>query len=170
MSASPITATGPANAPVITPDGRGFVLNSRQVVKRSLADTFAFFSDASNLEHITPPSLGFDILTPTPIEMRVGALIEYRIRLMGVPMGWLTRIDRWESGRAFVDTQLRGPYARWVHLHTFAAVEGGTLVEDRVEYTLPLAPLSHPAHALFVRPMLERIFRHRSEVISRLLG
>ena len=168
LASLPATATAPA--PRISRLGRGFVLESRQLVKSGLDETFAFFADAANLEHITPPFLGFDIRTPLPIDMHEGTLIEYRLRLMGIPMGWLTRIDRWEPGRSFVDTQLRGPYARWVHLHTFERTEGGTLVGDRVEYTLPLAPLSHPAHPLFIRPMLERIFRHRFEVISRVLG
>lgn len=158
------------SAPVITAAGDGFVLESRQWVKRPLDETFAFFADAANLEKITPPFLGFDIRTPLPIAMHDGTLIEYRLSLMGLPMRWLSRIERWVPGQSFVDVQLRGPYARWVHSHTFAAHDGGTMVQDRVEYTLPLAPLSLPAHAMFVRPMLERIFRHRCVVITRLLG
>ncbi len=157
-------------APTIRPDGPGFVLTTSQYVARPLEDAFAFFADAANLERITPAFLGFDIRTPLPILMRDGALIEYRIRLGGIPMKWLTRIDRWRPGVEFVDTQLAGPYARWVHLHTFRAEGGGTRMEDRVEYRLPLAPLSHPAHELFVRPMLDRIFRHRHAVIAARLG
>jgi ligand-binding SRPBCC domain-containing protein len=152
------------------PGGRTHVLESAQWVPTGLDETFAFFSDASNLEAITPGFLGFEIRSPLPIEMRAGALIEYRIRLLGVPMPWLTRIERWEPGRSFVDIQLRGPYARWVHAHRFASADGGTRVEDRVEYAVPLAPLSDPVRALFVRPTVERIFRHRHAAIARILG
>lgn len=152
------------------PGGRIHLLESRQWVPAGLDDTFAFFADASNLEAITPGFLGFEIRTPRPIEMREGTLIEYRIRLAGVPMPWLTRIERWRPGRSFVDVQLRGPYARWVHTHDFAPAGGGTLVEDRVEYALPLAPFSDPVRALCVRPTLERIFRHRHAAIARFLG
>jgi len=150
--------------------GRFHVLRSRQWVAAPLEECFAFFSDAANLEALTPPFLNFRILTPLPIEMKTGALIEYRIRLMGVPMPWLTRIDEWTPGRGFVDTQLKGPYARWVHRHTFSPADGGTLVRDEVEYALPLAPLSAPAHALFVRPQLRAIFAWRRQAIERLLG
>lgn len=169
MNAAP-TATSTSPAPVIRPDGAGFVLTATQYVPRPLDETFAFFSDARNLERITPPHLGFDIRTPMPIAMHDGTLIEYRIKLQGIPMKWLTRIDRWRPGVEFVDTQLQGPYAKWVHHHTFRAEGAGTRMEDRVEYRLPLAPLSHPAHALLVRPMLEGIFRHRFEVIAKMLG
>jgi len=148
----------------------GHVLETNQWVGAGLEETFALFSDAANLEAITPPSLGFEILTPLPIEMHDGALIEYRLSVMGLPINWLTRIERWIPNHSFVDVQLRGPYARWVHEHTFTAESGGTRVRDRVEYALPFAPLSEPVHSLFVRPMVESIFRHRHDSIARLLG
>jgi len=150
--------------------GRVHVLRSRQWVPAPLEDCFAFFSDAANLEALTPPALSFRILTPLPIEMKAGALIEYRIRLMGVPMPWLTRIDEWRPGHGFVDTQLCGPYARWVHRHSFTPADGGTWVRDEVEYALPLEPLTAPAHALFVRPQLRAIFAYRQRAIAKLLG
>jgi len=146
------------------------VLETWQWVPAGIEETFAFFSDARNLEAITPRFLGFEIRTPLPIEMREGTLIEYRLRLMGLPMTWLTRIDRWEPGAGFVDRQLRGPYARWVHTHRFTPADRGTLIEDRVEYEVPLAPLSEPVRALFVTPTVERIFRHRHGVVARRLG
>jgi ligand-binding SRPBCC domain-containing protein len=145
------------------------VLETDQWVGAGLEETFAFFSDATNLGAITPPYLGFRILTPLPIEMRDGALIEYRLTMMGLPMNWLTRIEQWAPNHSFVDVQLRGPYARWVHRHTFVSEAGGTRVRDRIEYAIPFAPLSDPVLALFVRPTLGRIFRHRHETIARLL-
>jgi ligand-binding SRPBCC domain-containing protein len=149
---------------------RSHLLTSEQRVRAGLDETFAFFADAANLQAITPPFLDFAIRTPLPIEMRAGTLIEYRLGLMGLPMGWLTRIDEWEPGRGFTDVQLRGPYTRWVHRHTFERDGTGARVLDRVEYALPLAPLSAPAHALFVRPTLERIFAYRRAAIARRLG
>lgn len=146
------------------------VLSTEQWVPTPLDETFAFFADAFNLEGITPPFLRFRIITPPPITMRVGTLIEYRLSLYGMPMRWLTRIDRWEPGVAFVDRQVEGPYRKWVHLHTFKASDGGTQVNDRVDYELPLEPLSNPAHPLFVRPSLERIFAFRRAAIHRRLG
>lgn len=141
-----------------------------QWVGADIERTFAFFSNAANLETITPPYLHFRILTPLPIEIREGALIEYRIRLFGAPVHWLTRIEEWQPGRSFTDVQVRGPYALWVHRHRFTAREGGTLVEDHVEYRVPGTPLSAPVHSLFVRPTVERIFAHRRRAIERILG
>ena len=146
------------------------VFEDEQWVPSDPATTFAFFSDAANLETITPPFLNFEILSPLPVAMRAGALIEYRLRLMGVPLRWLTRIDDWVPGQSFTDIQLRGPYACWIHRHSFSPREGGTLVRDQVRYSLPLEPLSAPVHALFVRGTIERIFAHRRAVIGRILG
>lgn len=143
------------------------VFEAAQVLPAPLSEVFAFFADAANLEAITPPFLGFRILTPLPIDMHEGALIRYRLRLHGLPMEWLTRIDQWRPGEAFIDHQLRGPYARWVHLHTFEEHPQGTLVRDRVEYALPLDPLSRPAHGWFVRPRIESIFAYRSRVLMQ---
>ena len=145
-------------------------LDTEQVVGAGIEGTFAFFANAANLDAITPPSLGFTILTPLPIEMREGTLIEYRLGLLGIPIHWLTRIDEWTPGRSFTDTQLRGPYALWVHRHSFAPHQDGTLIRDRVDYALPLAYLTAPIHALFVRHMIERIFAYRRDVIARVLG
>ena len=143
---------------------------AHQWVPSPIEQTFGFFADAANLEAITPPFLNFRILTTLPVAMCVGARIDYRIALYGVPMTWKTRIERWEPGASFVDRQLSGPYAQWIHLHTFTSVHGGTQLDDRVEYALPLDPLSRPGHRLFVRPTIERIFAHRRQVIAQRFG
>ena len=128
---------------------------------------FPFFAEAANLEAITPPWLKFRIVTPTPIEMRPGARIEYRLRLHGVPVSWLTEIEEWEPGVRFVDRQIRGPYTLWHHTHTFTDDgSGGTLMEDTVRYALPLGPLGELAHRLFVARDLRRIFDYRAAAVA----
>jgi len=151
-------------------DMRWHRLETEQVVAAGLDDTFGFFADAGNLETLTPPFLRFRIVTPRPIAMREGARIEYRLRLRGVPVRWLTRIDEWRPGVGFVDRQLSGPYAAWIHRHDFERHTCGTLVRDRVDYALPLDPLSRPLHRLLVRPDLERIFGYRRDAVARVLG
>ena len=146
------------------------MLEHTQVLPADPDEVFCFFADAFNLEEITPPWLCFRIVTPRPIAMAEGALIEYRLALHRVPVRWLTRIETWEPGRRFVDVQVKGPYRRWHHSHTFEPVPGGTLVSDQVSYALPLGPLGRLAHAAFVRGDLERIFDFRHEQVARRLG
>ncbi len=140
-----------------------------QVLPGSPEEVFGFYADAGNLERITPAWLGFRIVTPQPIEMGVGALIEYRLKLHGVPVSWLTRIETWEPGVRFVDVQLKGPYRLWHHTHTFEPADGGTRVRDEVRYALPLGPLGELAHQLIVRRDLERIFDFRHASVSKVM-
>jgi ligand-binding SRPBCC domain-containing protein len=130
-------------------------------------EVFPFFADAGNLEAITPPWLAFTVVTPRPIELRAGALIEYRLKLHGLPISWLTRIEEWVPGERFVDAQLNGPYKLWHHTHEFAADgPGHTLMRDTVRYALPFAPLSEIAHRAFVARDLERIFDYRRDYLT----
>ena len=145
------------------------VIEREQLVARELPAVFEFFSRARNLEALTPPWLSFSVLTPEPIQMRPGTLIDYRLRLHGIPMRWRTLIETWDEHRSFVDRQLRGPYKLWHHTHTFAAVNGGTLVRDRVRYEIPLGPAGELARRLFVARDLERVFAFRHAAVVRLL-
>lgn len=147
-----------------------FILEREQFIPRPLAEVFPFFADAGNLEEITPAFLHFRILTPRPIAMQPGTLIDYRLRLFGVPIAWRTRIDEFDPPRRFVDFQLRGPYKLWHHTHEFREMSGGTLMLDRVRYEINYGPAGTLANALWVRPTLARIFDFRRAAIERLLG
>jgi ligand-binding SRPBCC domain-containing protein len=146
------------------------VLERDQVLPHARADVFAFFSDAFNLEAITPPWLAFRVQTPGPIEMAPGPLIEYRLRLHGLRVDWLTRIEIWEPGRRFVDAQVRGPYRLWRHTHVFEDHPDGTLVRDSVSYEIQLGPLGELARLAFVRRDLDRIFEYRRAAVAERSG
>jgi hypothetical protein len=148
-----------------------YILQREQIVPRSRRETFAFFADAYNLERITPPFLKFRILTPRPIAMAAGALIEYQLSLYGIPFRWRTLIEAWTPETGFVDRQLRGPYALWHHTHEFEEVSAGqTRVRDTVRYRIGFGPLGRVAHVLFVERSLNRIFDYRAEATAQLLG
>ena len=148
---------------------RDRVLERTQTVARPLDETFAFFADPRNLEAITPAWLRFRILE-APDELRRGARLRYRLRLLGVPIGWRTEISEWHPPRTFVDVQVAGPYPLWVHTHRFAAVPGGTEIHDSVRYRVPGGPLAPLVDRLAVRRWLERIFDHRAGCLARLLN
>ena len=138
------------------------VLTREQHLPGPPDEAFPFFADAGNLEAITPAWLNFHIVTPRPIEMRVGTLIEYRLTLHRVPVAWLTRIEEWVPGERFVDAQIYGPYALWHHTHEFEADGDGTIVRDTVRYALPFGVFGGLAHLAFVRRDLEKIFDYRT--------
>lgn len=142
-----------------------FTFETELWLPRPLEEVFPFFAEARNLETLTPPWVGFEVLTPEPITMGCGTLIDYRIRVHGIPLRWRTEIAEWQPPHRFVDRQLRGPYTLWHHTHTFEERDGGTLCRDRVRYRPRGGALMN---RLFVRRDVERIFRFREQRMREL--
>ena len=145
---------------------RTFKLTTEQLIEKSQEEVFSYFSDAHNLAEITPPWLHFVVLTPRPIEMEVGTLIDYRLKLRGIPVRWQSEITEWKPPYFFADEQRRGPYRCWIHKHTFVETDGGTLVGDEVEYAVLGGKL---INNLLVRRDIEKIFEYRSQKLQELL-
>jgi len=146
------------------------VLQAEQWLPRPVEEVFAFFSDAHNLDVLTPPLVHFKILTARPISMTAGTQIEYRIGWRWIPLRWKTEISEWEPPGRFVDRQISGPYRQWVHEHAFEARDGGTLMRDRVEYAVPGWLLEPLVHAWVVGPDVRRIFDFRRAKMAELFG
>ncbi|MGI8607613.1 MAG: SRPBCC family protein [Candidatus Dormibacteria bacterium] len=143
------------------------VFEREQVLDLPQGDVFRFFSDANNLRLITPAFLGFKFEEPPPPELAVGSEIRYTIRVFGLPVKWTTRIREWDPPYRFADLQTRGPYAYWLHTHTFSAIDGGrTLMRDRVIYRVPLGPFGEVARRLFVDRQLKQIFDYRERAFG----
>lgn len=145
-------------------------LEREQWVPSDLGQVFEFFSDPGNLADLTPRWVGFRIRTPQPIEMRKDQMLDYRIRLAGVPLRWRTRVTAWDPPRGFVDVQERGPFALWEHTHRIRPLGDGVLVTDVVRYAMPLGPLGRLVHALVLRAALAAIFDYRRAAIRAWLG
>jgi len=141
--------------------------SSEQWLPATRDKVFPFFADAANLQEITPPWLDFRVATPQPLAMRVGALIDYRLKVHGIPLRWRSEITAWEPPHRFVDEQQRGPYRLWIHEHLFEERDGGTLVVDRVRYAVPGGAL---INWLFVRHDIARIFAHRTAALRQRFG
>jgi ligand-binding SRPBCC domain-containing protein len=143
------------------------ILERTQIIREAREEVFEFFANAANLERITPPELNFHIITPQPIDVKKGALIDYRLKLRGIPITWKTEITQWNPPHDFVDTALKSPYKQWIHLHTFeeGADEGETIMKDVVRYRLPLEPFGDLAH-FYVKKELAYIFDYRRQVIE----
>ncbi len=146
--------------------GGFFTVETRVFLPRPLDVVFPFFADAGNLESITPPWLRFEVLTPLPITMCAGAIIQYRLALHGIAVRWHTEITVWEPPFRFVDEQRLGPYRKWIHEHTFAECVGGSEMRDFVRYLVPGGWLGN---SLFVRRDVRRIFEYRARKMRDLL-
>ena len=147
-----------------------YILTFEQQVPRPLAEVFAFFSRAQNLEVLTPPWLNFKILDVAPQPSQPGALISYSLRVHGIPLRWTSEIVQWEPPHRFVDLQLRGPYKLWRHEHRFEARDGGTLISDTIKLALPLGVLGQLAYKFKIHSDVGKIFAFRKTTIRALFG
>ena len=146
-----------------------YILERTQFVPVSIQEAFGFFSEAHNLEEITPSWLRFEVLC-APDRLGYGSLLAYRLELFRVPIHWLTRISTWHPPRSFADEQISGPYPLWEHTHRFVAVPGGTEIYDHVRYRVPGGPLAPLVHGAFVGRWLREIFDYRAKRLTEILG
>ncbi len=145
------------------------ILTRSLTLELSREAVFKFFADAGNLERITPPKLNFQIISKQPIDIKKGALIDYKLKLRGLPLTWRTEISEWNPPYSFVDRQLKGPYKQWIHRHTFTDLsENVTKIDDEVRYRLPLEPFGDAIHFL-IRKELDYIFDYRQKTVAAIL-
>lgn len=145
-------------------------LKSQIQINKPIGEVFQFFSKAENLNLLTPPELNFKIITPLPIVLKCGAIIDYRIQLSGFPFSWKTEITKWNPPNQFVDTQLQGPYQTWIHEHKFESKDGYTIMHDLVEYKAKGWIFEPLIHRFFVAKRVKKIFAYRTLQINRLFN
>ena len=137
-------------------------------VNAPIEKVFDFFSKPENLSKITPKKMGFNVLTPLPITMERGALIDYTIKVMGFPLRWRTLITSYDPPNKFVDEQLKGPYSFWHHTHTFEPVNDGVIINDVIKYSIPLGFIGRIMHFLWIKNDLNKVFNFRKKVIDEI--
>lgn len=145
------------------------ILIRKTIIKKNITEVFDFFSRAENLNRITPPMLGFAIVN-LPDEMKKGALIDYKIKLNGIPFNWRTEITKWEPPFYFEDTQIKGPYKIWIHEHKFEEKKGITYMTDIVSYLSPGGIFEFIPHNLIVKKKVESIFDFREKSLQKIFG
>ena len=143
-------------------------LHQTQFINKPISEVFNFFSMPENLEVITPGYLNFRIKTPSPVKMESGRIIDYKIKLRGVPFTWSSLISEYDPPYKFIDEQVRGPYAYWHHTHIFSETKEGTLIEDIVKYSIPFGLAGQFAHFLFIKSDLKNIFQYRFNTINKI--
>ena len=146
------------------------VLKQTTVINKPINEVFDFFCKAENLNKISPPDLHFTIVTPLPIEMKVGRLIDYKIKLGIIPLKWQTEITEWNPPNSFADMQIKGPYKLWLHTHSFVAKENATEMTDVVKYLSRGWFLEPLIDKLYVRKKVEEIFAYRNKQIEILFA
>ena len=148
-----------------------YTLNKEQVISKNISEVFDFFSKPENLSTITPPKMNFHILTPSPINMKKGALIDYTINIMFIPIRWRTLITKYDPPYSFIDQQIKGPYSRWHHTHTFTKInENETLIKDTVLYSVPLGFIGRIVHWIYIERDLKKIFSYRKKKINEIFS
>ena len=148
-----------------------YTLKREQKISKNIEDVFKFFSKPENLSIITPSKMKFKILTPSPIEMKEGALIDYTVNIFGFPIRWRTLITDYKPSYMFVDQQLKGPYSMWHHTHLFERLnDEETLIKDIVIYAVPFGIIGKLTHSLYIKADLDAIFDFRSQKIREIFN
>lgn len=131
---------------------------------------FHFFSDEKNLESITPQSLHFEVLQKSTDKIQTGTIIDYRLKIHGIPAKWKTEITSFIENKTFTDTQLKGPYHKWVHQHDFISCKNGTLMKDEVRYIIPMGIWGKLFAGHFIKKDVSNIFNYRNKTIAHFLN
>lgn len=148
-----------------------YTFKKEQKISKSIIDVFDFFSKPENLSVITPNKMDFKILTPSPIEMKEGTLIDYTVKIMSFPIRWRTLITKYDPPSMFIDQQLKGPYSMWHHTHLFEKInDNETLIKDIILYAVPFSFIGSITHSLYIKRDLENIFDYRSQEIKRIFN
>ena len=148
-----------------------YTFKKEQKISKSIIDVFDFFSKPENLSVITPNKMDFRILTPSPIEMKEGTLIDYTVKIMSFPIRWRTLITKYDPPNMFIDQQLKGPYSMWHHTHLFEKInDNETLIKDVILYAVPFSFIGSITHSLYIKRDLEKIFDYRSQEIKRIFN
>ena len=142
-------------------------LEYKQFIKQPIDRVFHFFSMPENLEYITPPRLLFRILTPLPIIIKKGSIIDYKIKILGIPVKWKTLITEYIPPHKFIDEQIKGPYSLWKHTHTFIEEEEGTTIHDKIHYIVPFGMFGRIINLLWITKDLDSIFTYRRNKIDQ---
>ena len=145
-----------------------YTLKFKQKINRKIDEVYPFFSNPENLSYITPSRLNFRILTPLPIKMQKGQIIDYTITILGKKIRWRTIISEYEPSKYFIDQQLKGPYSKWDHTHIFKECKNGTMMIDKVTYSIPLGIIGQLAHSIWGKAELNRIFNYRYDIIEKI--
>ncbi|MEO8665914.1 MAG: SRPBCC family protein [Ignavibacteria bacterium] len=149
---------------------KNHIAQRKTLINKNITKVFDFFSKAENLDLLTPPHLGFKIISKLPLEMKVGTLIDYRLKLNGIPFRWQSIISRWDPPYLFEDKQLTGPYKVWIHEHKFEDKDGSTLMTDTIEYLSPGGIFEFIPHALFVKKKLSEILDYREKTLNEIFS
>lgn len=148
-----------------------YTLKKEQIVLKNISTVFDFFSKPENLSVITPPAMKFKILTPSPIDMKEGALIDYTVSIMFIPIRWRTLITKFSPPNLFIDQQIKGPYSMWHHTHIFEKIsEDETLIKDKVVYGVPFGIIGRLVHYLYIKRDLKKIFTYRKNKIEQIFN
>ena len=144
-------------------------LEFEQFIDLPLEDVFGFFSKPENLSLITPSRLKFDIITPTPLEMKDGQLIDYSLTILYIiKLHWRTLITHYEKPYKFVDQQIKGPYSLWHHTHTFEEKDGGTIIKDNLTYAIPMGIIGRLIHFIYIKHDIKDIFNYRHKILDKI--